>query len=385
MLFLFAYPIVGMFLNQIGYPYVVTIIFFVTIVYLFKVLNLTESLIKNSNLLISFFLFFFLNSILSINNSESISKLILICLNFFTSLITFYYLYDKFELIQLKNISQSIILLILFTYVYSIDVLGFPRVNDFSNFLGFYRSSQMTLHNENSELFNINYQFLGYLLNFAILFIMYSRFSKIEFLVISNIILLLLIYSFSRQNVLIHFILLFVNWVLIKDTFKRLVIGISISVIILPIIFQIVLQYDNSGLFKSIYESENVLESSGREDVFNIGLNTFLSNPLFGVGLSGMSFDNIVGVYPHNMIVEIMAETGIIGLLYLFVFFCFYKFKTKLRVLNRLHKLKFFLLMFIILFFVSLISGSMIQNIKVFSLLLVPLLLFTSSSKYNTL
>lgn len=60
--------------------------------------------------------------------------------------------------------------------------------------------------------------------------------------------------------------------------------------------------------------------SSGRLDFYLIGMDEFLSSPFIGNGIG--AFDNFSGTFPHNIIIQLMVEGGLLFLLpFLYVFY----------------------------------------------------------------
>ena len=58
---------------------------------------------------------------------------------------------------------------------------------------------------------------------------------------------------------------------------------------------------------------------SGRGELRSIAIYDFQESPLIGSGLGGYGVDiSVIGAYPHNLILEIAGEQGIVGLLLLF-------------------------------------------------------------------
>lgn len=54
-------------------------------------------------------------------------------------------------------------------------------------------------------------------------------------------------------------------------------------------------------------------KDEGRADIYRSAINIFLDSPLWGHGLGSIWFTQ--GIYSHNIVLDILAETGIIGLL----------------------------------------------------------------------
>lgn len=73
---------------------------------------------------------------------------------------------------------------------------------------------------------------------------------------------------------------------------------------------------DLTGLFSTSDEFADRFEpSEERADVWPEYLEMFRENPVFGVGLSVGWQTNSIGQEPHNLVIELLAETGVLGLL----------------------------------------------------------------------
>jgi hypothetical protein len=79
--------------------------------------------------------------------------------------------------------------------------------------------------------------------------------------------------------------------------------------------------YDLLVDFLSRGTSESVFRESGRLMLFRLAFEEFLSFPVFGVGLGQfgragtvMLYQASVGAYPHNIILEVLSGTGLVGL-----------------------------------------------------------------------
>ena len=73
---------------------------------------------------------------------------------------------------------------------------------------------------------------------------------------------------------------------------------------------------DLTGLFASSESFADRFEpSEERADVWPEYVEMFRENPIFGVGLSVGWQTNSIGQEPHNLVLELLSETGIVGLL----------------------------------------------------------------------
>ena len=69
----------------------------------------------------------------------------------------------------------------------------------------------------------------------------------------------------------------------------------------------------------SLMISGNSSGLSGRENIWANAISYFWDSPIFGHGIG--SFENIYGIYTHNLILETLTSTGIIGLIVILISF----------------------------------------------------------------
>ena len=102
-----------------------------------------------------------------------------------------------------------------------------------------------------------------------------------------------------------------------------------------------------------------IVEQSGRLVHFTSGIESFVSAPLFGIGYKFQSY-GFDSKWPHNLLVEILAETGLVGLLVViwFVLLISSTRDSRIRFIGN----SFLPLIFI---FRALVSGSLATNILV--------------------
>ncbi|WP_286856763.1 O-antigen ligase family protein [Sphingobacterium sp. UBA7625] len=106
--------------------------------------------------------------------------------------------------------------------------------------------------------------------------------------------------------------------------------GVVLAMIILPFLFfgnSIIssLTSFNSSFVQRILLSLDKGDSSGRDIIYKQGMDQFFENPLFG-GSFLINQGTYEGYYPHNMILEALMTTGLIG--------SFFFFKWLVRVLK---------------------------------------------------
>ena len=68
----------------------------------------------------------------------------------------------------------------------------------------------------------------------------------------------------------------------------------------------------DEGLLNSLAE-EGFVEGGGRGEWLMSGINQFLEHPVWGVGYGRFMVYNYYGSYPHNLFIELLCETGLVG------------------------------------------------------------------------
>lgn len=123
-------------------------------------------------------------------------------------------------------------------------------------------------------------------------------------------------------------VILIINFVTVMDFFKQTLSSFGISASTLDKLFSLVQRGD---------------VSNGRNEIYKIAFDGFLGKPLFGNGFD--SFDYYTGLeYPHNFVIQLLYDLGIIGVMIIFVPFLF----GTIKMTKRLSKedLYFFIVVF---------------------------------------
>lgn len=140
---------------------------------------------------------------------------------------------------------------------------------------------------------------------------------------------------------LVVYIIYLIYMFLKKDLFSvsQLLVLISCCAIVFVLIANYVNLWDSAGFQRTIHP---MAQNVGRVDHWREVLDIFYSSPFIGNGL-GSNFYTW-GFYSHNMFLDFLSETGIIG----FVFFMivFYKMETLIITLARNSDVIFFISIF---------------------------------------
>lgn len=119
-----------------------------------------------------------------------------------------------------------------------------------------------------------------------------------------------------------------------------------------------------SNLEVLISRFENTSDDASTEerlDLYNIALDTFQENPLFGGGISCF----IEGTYPHNVFLEILAENGLIAGLLFLILVCFIikKYYEYILKANYIHFINVITLTIVVMSLINLMySWSYVDN-----------------------
>lgn len=110
----------------------------------------------------------------------------------------------------------------------------------------------------------------------------------------------------------------------LKNTMYFLVISIAITLILPKLLENPVFEGSFNRVFD--YIADDGIDwsgTSGRDGVYENAIKLFLDSPIFGYGIFGMW--KVLGAYPHNMILELLLQGGLI-LFFVFLIFLTYLF-----------------------------------------------------------
>ena len=289
---------------------------FATIFFLFFANFISQKKInfKNSTIVILSGVYLFFNCLISDNINESLItlyKLIIIVSVFYACYLAIKKISDPFLFICLILIGS-----LLFESIYT--VIDFITLKD--SFTGI------------SQNRNISSSSLVFKLIFLIFLIDHSKsFNKKLILKVLEIITLFsIILLQSRLGILSVLIIYFLYFILIKSSRKRMVFPILISCLFF-------LYFDNND-FQNKVEKEYTFENLSGDDSTNqrlsfytSALSLFSGKPIIGNGLGSWKYKSInnssksnsvlVPYYTHNDFLQILMESGLIGLVIYLTFF----------------------------------------------------------------
>lgn len=137
-----------------------------------------------------------------------------------------------------------------------------------------------------------------------------------------------------------NMLLVLALWVLLLLLFVYVVDLRALAEVIWPIqmpltIDRILMEFSDS--------SATQFEALQRSNLWLAAIEIWRENPLLGVGLAGFpihaGFGDILGVYPHNIVLELASETGLIGLTMFVGFSLYCMFHGSIEGVSRIDRL----------------------------------------------
>lgn len=208
---------------------------------------------------------------------------------------------------------------------------------------------------------------------FIIVYFIFILQKKFIHAVILIVFLLGLIFTQTRQSLLVVAIIIipFIFFNSSKENNFKYISYLMIFIISIPFLFQYFLNFsiDFETMFRiDSIERDMSTDDFGRFRLMNWAINLFSEKPFLGWGFG---FTDYKLTYPHNITLEILAELGAIGLILFFWFFfarIIYTRNLQLR------------LLIIIFFFLAQFSGNLSQNYLLFFVLVLDKRIFESNN-----
>lgn len=322
-----------------------------------KTKNIQQSAIP----LIALFALFIISALTSSGGDYAMIKVRTTIIKGSIAFVGYLIFFSNYTRINVLKIGLDYVLLVALLLRLSLIVNGIPGPTSIMDF-SFLRYQTRVFASFRDEAFIIDYQNIGFLCVQGIGFFLMAQNKKMsleEILVLISAGLVVL-YTGSRQAI-VSFVLLFAFWSLLirrGDAINKLFVPLLAGLFIF-VLMQIL--FSEGGALFSVAE-EGYLEGGGRGPWLMSGIQQFLENPVFGVGYGRFLMWGDYGSYPHNLFVELLCETGVIG------------FAIAIIIMARsllLNKTVFrtIVYLFLALFLRSMASGGLDTNIALFSLL----------------
>lgn len=157
-------------------------------------------------------------------------------------------------------------------------------------------------------------------------------------------------------------------------SFRKILIPIMVLVII-GIVYTPLKRVFDSRVIDLMF-SGNGVYTAGRDQLYLKAINMIEKKPLVGYGLDGFMI-NTGNIYPHNIVLEIMIETGIIGLVFfvaMLILSIIYAMKMKRTTLSIFSILPLYMIV------VQMFSGSL-YDFRYYFFWFIPLLYFSRNLK----
>lgn len=306
--------------------------------------------------LIVILLYFTVSMMLSSGGDFAGKKLMMTYRNGIASLVAFVVIFTNLKRTNTDLLGLYLILYALYLLRLSIDtntIQGPSGLFDFA----FMRTQTIDILGYVPEVFNIGYQFPGFyaLQGVGLYLFRYHSDRRIPalLLLISAIISL---YAGARQMIIGVFVIALI-WVLVSFGKKGILIVAAMSLLVPLLYFA---SSNINELFSSTVE-EGYVEGGGRGIWLLAGVQLFLDNPILGVGFGRYNLMGDYDAYPHNLFVEILCETGIVG------FVVIIGLLVLMLVLTR-QSIRRYIYYLLALFVMAMASGCMYDNIIIFTL-----------------
>ena len=352
-------PIYGLILNFIG---------------LFLVRNQLISLKRNPVPILMLFvvlLYLLLAFLLSpnINDNRAYNKIIGIFQGGIFAFFAYYTIVHSFKLDN-EALTQLLFLTVILFFIHNMNLLDSSPSNFFD--YEWMRKGAEEFRNSanNVDILKwINYQVVGMNSLYGVsLFLSQLNLDIKKAYIYSIIGLQLVLFSGSRQAIFGLFVILILKIVffnkrsyLTKNIVRKFlffVLGISITYIL-------VLLLPFMGVD---YLTETLSEGDKGRDILRImGWDLFIKNPLFGTGIGGFNHAYPGMLFPHNFIIEILCECGVIGSLFLIMILIMYINSQKINLLYLTKNQSFLFLILSTLGIRVMVSDDLTASIGLFS------------------
>ena len=213
-------------------------------------------------------------------------------------------------------------------------------------------------------LYATHYQFFGTMISMCVTLLFATiQINKMKYSILFIFSIIVIGYTGARQYLGIFFVIFFIYLLFTKmnKSFKMLFFVGGVLLVLF------IVNDTSLNEYFLVLEERGIYVGTGRDVLLYRGLEIFRSYPLLGVGFNGYDFMGNHNAYPHNMIVEMLADLGIVGsgIFFILVFMkcegIKYLYNKKLKVVGFYIFLTFFLR--------SMVSLSFAQNIIIFSTL----------------
>lgn len=320
MLFILYGTIIGAFFVQQGVRFIGVLFIIPSLLFLLYDLRAKLNLLFHIFTPVLVVIIYFVFSILITSGGDfAFSKLTTTLLN-----LTYYIIaLSHFFLFRSKhngvNLSLMICIYCLFVIHFMNETIGYLPVIDnlLSSFGGFRDEISIYKYNEENA-FTFNYQMVGTMSCLALCMLQMKdnyiskRLSKYVLYALTFFIVL---FSTSRQSLLAYLIL---SAIFVYKQNQSKIYVLFITTLGIGIFIYWISTLDMNSV--QFLLGDNEFTSTGsRNLIMNTAFDNFIESPFYGVGFGRFSYMGEYGLNEHNLFVELLAETGIVGLLMFFL------------------------------------------------------------------
>ena len=185
-----------------------------------------------------------------------------------------------------------------------------------------------------------------------LLFHIEENYYKNKKYIIPEIISILLLFYSNRNTILIAIVFVLIFDLVTKKRSLKKMVKYSLLLIFTSIIImnaESILNYISKKFQLNTYAITAILQwfhgettgLAGRDIIWDRAINVFTSHPIFGIGIGG--YHARYGVYCHNLFLDILVSTGVLG----FILLLIYLFKS-IKIYKCLNNKVFFVFIFVI-------------------------------------
>lgn len=317
--------------------------------------------------------YFGLSALFTTGGNYAGEKFFRTCTSAMFTVVPFALFFYKIEKFNLSKLALMVCAYGFFTFSVGVEYLGLPRISNIFD-LGYFRIQMAFAQNSGAEV-GFNYQNIGFYGCFALSLMGFfknptvrtDRIIKTSIYLLSSLVVL---YSGSRQSIFAWLILIAIIATKGKVFSLRIIIACSILFVILQWF-----QSLDLWLFTDLQNANNILEGSQRDKLIEAGMSQFYSSPIWGVGYGRFRWEYGYGAYPHNFMVELLSECGIVGTTIILIIPIYFFFHNILKVHIGKENMVGVLCIIIPYIIRALVSADMSSNIEFFAILfMVPFL-----------
>ena len=149
---------------------------------------------------------------------------------------------------------------------------------------------------------------------------------------------------------------------LYKKNLLRKIVWMTFGLVLAYLVFMFVVQYLQSDYITNTLEEGDYM----RERIYELAYGIFQQYPITGAGLGG--YHSITGyTYPHNFILELLCETGLVGFVISLLILVIPLIRNKQGLLHITVSNQFFFLILLGTFIRVMVSSDLTESIELFS------------------